>query len=466
MSRSANLFLVASLLACASSAPRPRPLEALRDEGELHVYVQRLPPESGRLSIGVKSVAARAPAGDAALTLALATLSGAELQHQRLLATGRLPPGKYEGLTLDLSGAEVRTPTGTAALVVPKEGARVEVPFVIESRRATILWLSLKYPRSQDDDFSLPALSAHVPAMPAPEILGYCANPGSASLTLFDKLTQQVAAVLPTGTAPTGIALDRVQNRMYVALQRDDAVDVVDATSGNQVGRIALRSGDDPRGLALVRGGSLLLVVNEGSDSLSFVDPVTSAEIGRVRTGEQPWSVLPDRSEARAYVVNRRSNTVTVIDLATLLVVGTIATEPEPLWATLDRLGTRLHVVHGGSLYMTVYRLPGLALERRVFVGAPASFVKIDARTDLIYVAIGDEPRVQVYDPFSFIPLNAIPVPGPVSYMAIDDVENAMFLLMRRRRSIAVLNLTSRKTLGVMDVGLDPHELALAGERD
>jgi YVTN family beta-propeller protein len=466
MQRSAIVPVGACVVACATASPRPRPLEGLRDEGELHVYVEALDGESQRLSLVVASLTAHGQGREVPLVLALGTIAGAELRHQRLLASGRLPPGRYDGLRLAVSKAAVRTARGVASILVPKEAPTVEVPFTIESKRATVVWLSLKYPRSQDDDYSFPALSAHVAPVPAPDLIGYCPNTGGANVTLFDKLGRKVAAVLPTRSAPTGIALDPAQNRVYVALELDDAIDVLDATSGDPIARIALRTGDDPRRIALVRGGSLLLVLNERSNTLSFVDVATSAEEVRIRTGEQPWSLTVDRSEARAYVFNRVSNSVTAVDLSTRLPVATVTTEPEPLWGAIDFRGTRLYVVHRGSLYMTVYALPQLTLERRVFVGAPASFVKVDPRTDLVYVALGDEPRVQVYDPLSFLPLNAVATAAPVTYMVIDDVENAMFLLMPRRRSIAVLNLTSRKTLGALDVGLDPHELTLAGKRD
>jgi YVTN family beta-propeller protein len=446
MQRSAIAPLVACVVACATSAPRPRPLEGLRDEGELHVYVEALEGESQRLSLAVTSVSAHGPGREIPLPLALGSISAGVVRYQRLLASGRLPPGRYDGVRLAVSKAEVRTERGPAAILVPKEAPSVEVPFTIESKRATVVWLSLKYPRSRDDDYSFPAVSAHVAPVPAPELIGYCPNTGGANVTLFDKLARKVAAVLPTRAAPSSIALDPAQNRVYVALELDDAIDVLDATSGDPIARIALRTGDDPRRIALVRGGSLLLVLNEGSNTVSVVDVATSAEAARIRTGEQPWSLVVDRSEGRAYVFNRASNSVTAIDLSTLLAVATAATEPEPLWGAIDFRGTRLYVVHRGSLYMTVYTLPQLSLERRVFVGAPTSFVKVDPRTDLVYVALGDEPRVQVYDPLSFLPL--------------------MFLLMPRRRSIAVLNLTSRKMLGALDVGLDPHELTLAGKRD
>jgi YVTN family beta-propeller protein len=196
-----------------------------------------------------------------------------------------------------------------------------------------------------------------------------------------------------------------------------------------------------------------------------MIDVDAAAEVGRIQVGEQPWSIVADRSGARAYVLSRRSNSITALDAATRTAVVSTSTEPEPVRAAIDRAGTRLYVVHRGSLNMAIYTLPGLALERQVFVGSPASFVKVDARTDLVYVALADEARVEVFDPLSLIPVTAIETPSPVSYMAIDDVENTMFMVMPRLRAVSVMDLTSRREMAVLDVGAEPHGVVLAGER-
>jgi YVTN family beta-propeller protein len=275
---------------------------------------------------------------------------------------------------------------------------------------------------------------------------------------------RQVGAVLPTGRGPTGLSLDSIRGRVYAALQRDDELEFIDTTSRDVVARVRLRPGDAPRDLAVVRGGALL-VVNEGSGSVSMVDVEAAAEVTRIPVGEQPSSIIADRSGARAYVLSTRTNSITAVDAATQAAVGRATTDPEPIQAAIDASGSRLYVVHRRSLYVSIHTLPNLAFERQVFVGAPAASVKVDPRTDLVYVALADEPRVEVIDPLSFVPLGAIEVASPVTYMAIDDVENTMFMVMPRLRAVSVLDLTSRREVAVLDVGAEPHEVALAGER-
>jgi hypothetical protein len=50
--------------------------------------------------------------------------------------------------------------------------------------------------------------------------------------------------------------------------------------------------------------------------------------------------------------------------------------------------------------------------------------------------------------------------------MAIDDPQDQLFALMPARRAIAVIDLTSRKVLSIIDVSGDPYEVKLAAERN
>ncbi len=91
--------------------------------------------------------------------------------------------------------------------------------------------------------------------------------------------------------------------------------------------------------------------------------------------------------------------------------------------------------------------------------------MKVDPRTDLIYLSHGDDRRISVYDPVSLQPIDRFDVPGSVSHMTIDDAENTLLALVPERRAIAVFDLTSRKLLAEIPVGAAPYAVAFAGER-
>jgi YVTN family beta-propeller protein len=460
------LIGIMTLAACQTPARQARQLAPLEDEAEVFVYAQPFPRDADRLALEVEYVAVVKEDGTATpLEVAHGDLSGA-VRHQRLLAWGRIPSGFYAGLDIRLKKATVGDGARPAELVVPDEPIRARVPLGAIAGTAKVLWLDLRYGAADARAVSfVPVFDAAPAARPVLDLIGYCSSAAMNHLALFDKRNRQVVGVVPTGRAPRGVAVEDRSARAYVAVSGEDEVQVVDVARGEIAGRVRLAPGDAPHDLALTPDGGLLVVVNPGSRTASFVDPRSLLERGRVPVGEDPESIRIDRAGRRAYVFNRSSSTITVLDLANRAVVGTVATEAEPTAGDLDRAGRRLYVVHRGAVFMSVLSVPELAFQDRVFVGLGATAVRVDPRTDLVYVAAGAERRVAVYDPLSFVPLESVPLPGAASSLAIDDVGNTLVALVPAARSIAVVDLTTLSTVSTLDVGEAPSDVALVGER-
>lgn len=463
-----SALLVAGALACAcASVPRTDQLAPLEREGEVHLQLLPLSADAARLSFQLASVSALRPDGSAVtlelLADAVSARSGTDLIE---IAQGRLEPGRYTGFLLAVRRATLATPSGEADLLVPEEPVRVETPFTVTARQATLVSLELRPSKSTQTGFSFePSFVAPSRPKPVPQLLGISTNTDLHNLTLFDKRTHQVSAIWPTGAGPWGIALDVVANRAYVALSARDELQVFDVAAGTELSRHRLTAGDVPRELVLTRDRRFLLCVNSGSSSLAIIDPGSMFEVARVQVAEAPTSVVLDRAGTRAFVSGAR-NTVTVVDLVTRMVVGNLRTEDRPLRVQLDRAGARLFVAQEASAYLTVYSVPSLVEEKRAYVGLGTTFIKVDPNTDLLYVANRDSKRVDIYDTTSMLAIDAIPVDGAVGWLSISDAENALFILQPELRRVSVVDLTSRQRVAEFPVGRGARVLSLAGERE
>jgi DNA-binding beta-propeller fold protein YncE len=131
----------------------------------------------------------------------------------------------------------------------------------------------------------------------------------------------------------------------------------------------------------------------------------------------------------------------------------------------LSRDGSRLFVLYRGSGQLGVFAIPSLVPEPRRYVSLGITAMRVDPRTDLLYLSRGEERGISVYDPLAVQEVDRFDVPGAVSYMAIDDTDDTLLALMPERRSFAVFDLTSRKLLAEVPVGAEPYRLALARER-
>src|SRR6266511_2794568 len=299
MTRWLAASLLVPLAACQAHLRAPAGLRSLGDEAEVFVYLRPLPPEAERLSIEVAGIAVVAVDGtEIPLHLRLSTVKRSQLAGERLFAVGRLPPGRYEGFAIRFASASIAAEDGPAALLVSKEPSTAVLSWSAARGTATVVALSLGYPPMVERTFGFePSLAALISARPVPDTAALCSNAGMASLTIADRRTRNVAAVLPTGGSPRGLAIDAAGRRIYVAASDEDAVQVFDLASGSPLGRVRLSPGDRPWDLALAPDGRTLVVANAGSSTASFVDVANLAELRRVPTGETPSSVLRERGD-------------------------------------------------------------------------------------------------------------------------------------------------------------------------
>ena len=61
--------------------------------------------------------------------------------------------------------------------------------------------------------------------------------------------------------------------------------------------------------------------------------------------------------------------------------------------------------------------------------------------------------------------MDTIEVSGQAGFMTIDGQENTLFVSVPDKRIIQKLNLTSKRIMGEIDVGAEPYEVVVIGER-
>jgi YVTN family beta-propeller protein len=457
-----------AVLILASCQAKPLSIRpALEDEGEVFVYLDPLPQEAERLSFSLLEIAAvREDGSEIPLVLSLPEIKYRDVMRQRCLAYGPLSPGTYRGLSVRVKKADVRTEEGEAALSVDEEAAPITVSFTISRTKATQLSLTLQYRESISGAVHFaPAFSVSVSGRPLAGVTAFVSSRSSNDVAVIDKQKGRVTGMIATGSGPGGMAIDQMRVKVYVALSGDDAVDAIDAAVGGIIGRAQLRRGDTPAEVAVVPGGRTLLSANSGSDTVSFIDTGSLSETDRVSVGQEPVSLLIDGNGRKAYVFNRRSSTISVLDIPSRAVVATVGTEPEPLRGQFSRLGDKLYVICARSRYLTVINPQSLVLIGREFLGRVADSIKVDTKTDMIYIGWKWDNEVSVYDPLNYQLVDYIPTGGAVGYMTIDGEENNLYLVMPERKTIRAVNLISRKTVFETDLCANATYVTVMGER-
>jgi YVTN family beta-propeller protein len=166
-------------------------------------------------------------------------------------------------------------------------------------------------------------LGTNAPGSPAP------AEPSKSAASDLDTAaaTKRAEAALeesnPSATFPYACRLDEKRQRVYVSLWAQSAVAVIDAASGQVLGRWPTQ--EHPCEMALSRSGKWLYVANSARNSATVfdteagrtVETIGAALYPQALPGSTPNSVTLSPDEQTLFIANADNNTVAVFDVST-----------------------------------------------------------------------------------------------------------------------------------------------------
>ncbi len=464
------LSLCLALVACVQ--PQVAPYEAaLTKEGKLYLYLQPIPQGAYQLSYRITGISAiRDDGGEIQLEQALTEVKGKELiSVQKRLAAARLPTGSYKGLSIQIGTASMVGEEGLADLLVQKEPFFIEEAFTVLRGKASTLQLSMDPESWLRAGFQFePNFILAKPEWQLPSLLGYATNSETNNLTIFNKMTKQVVNNIATQSAPKDVVLDQDRDRIYVALAGDDAVEVIEASTGNTTDRLVLNFHDEPSEIALVGDGEMLVSANSGTNTVSIIDTNSMRELGRVRLQSDSTSVVVSPSVsaslAQVYVLQAFSNSISVIDLSRRELTRTQTIGEAPIRGDFSGDGNHLYVITRDSPDLLVIDPATLIVSYRIYVGIGAISIKVDTRSGLVYVGKRNG-EIAVIDPASSMFIDTFRVSGKPRFMAIDGDENTLFAVLPDLQQIQKLDLVSKRTSGFIEVEQGAYAVVVMGER-
>ena len=437
-------------------------------EGEVIMYLQPLPQESNRLRFIIGGISAIGDGGqEIPLALAFSEIKGADHSgRQKLLASGILPPGSYTGISIQIQKAWVQTEEGEIALLVPQEPFNVDQAFDVTRGKTSALFLALNPSGMITAGVRFtPVLSLGFAGRTLINLIGFVSNPASNRILVFNKKTMQVVNAIATDPGPSGLVLDQLRTRAYVAAAQDDSVAVIDVFNMQIINRLKLDFKDHPVWLDLTSDGRTLVSVNRGSNTVSIIDALSLIEIERVKVGQKPSSAVMDPSGLKAYVMNTRSNSISVVDLTQRRLAVTIAVEGGPLMGAFNREGDKLYVVSGDWPYITVIDRSRFIITQKIFIGTGAVSIRVDNQTGLIYVGKKIGAEISVIDPFSAQFVDTFQTGGQAVFMTIDGQERTLLAALSDRSVLQKFNLISKELMAEIETGEGAYAVAVMGER-
>lgn len=170
----------------------------------------------------------------------------------------------------------------------------------------------------------------------------YVVNSELDNVSVIDTSSNIVAATIPVGDSPFGIAITPDGNFAYVTNSGSDNVSVISTSTNTVVATIPV--GDSPLGIEITPDGNFAYVANFGQitapgTTVSVIDTHTNTVVATIGFGFGPISIAITPDGKFAYVVNTANNSVTVIDTATntaLLIIFIVGLLPIDIAITPD----------------------------------------------------------------------------------------------------------------------------------
>lgn len=238
-------------------------------------------------------------------------------------------------------------------------------------------------------------------------------NRGDSAVQVINGTDDSIMAVIPIpDTAPMGIAVNSITNKVYVADKANDEIIVINGDF-NRVENERISVGRTPIGIAIhpdLGNQGTVYVTNTNEDSVSVIDAETKQVTNTITVGDFPKGIAVNPSlnngDGIIYVVNEGDDNVSVIDGATNQVL------PDPVPVGLAPFGIAINP-DNNNVYVANERNGGVnprdsvtvfngetyeIIDDFIRVGNGPIAMAIDTNTNRIYVVNGTQHNNPIYE--------------------------------------------------------------------
>ena len=213
----------------------------------------------------------------------------------------------------------------------------------------------------------------------------------SAHAHLADEVVQNITV----GTDPVAIAVDTIDDHIYVANRNSDDLSVINGTTNRVVATIAL--GGEPNSLVFdPEAGNLYVSVGSYVSppfNITIVNTTNGSVTGSIPTSTGPDYLAYDANNGLVYAVNSEDSVVSVIDGANNTVIASIGTGGEdPDSIAFDSANGCLYIANTDSSNLTVINGTTntvVAYVPPLFNEVLAWSLAVDTQTGFVYVPGG-----------------------------------------------------------------------------
>ena len=282
------------------------------------------------------------------------------------------------------------------------------------------------------------------------------------TVTVLDTDKMEVKATYNVGLRPRGITFAKDYSVLYICASDDDAIDVVDPSTGAVIRR--LESGEDPEQFALHPNNAHLYIANEEDALATVLDVETGDAIAEIDVGIEPEGMAVSPDGKIAVVTSETTNMVHWIDTDKREIFNNTLVAQRPRHAEFTKSGDRLWVSSeiGGTvavidvatqtiLHTLSMEIPGVTQDLIQPVG-----IRLTKDGTKAFIALGPANHVAVVDPQSFEVLEYVLVGRRVWHLEFDGDQSHIYSTNGLSGDVTVINVDKMKPVKTIKVGRFP----------
>lgn len=280
---------------------------------------------------------------------------------------------------------------------------------------------------------------------------GSSLNNSSVYLNSIDQVPPTVySAMTLSGVQPIGMAVDTLNNRLYVSEANNNKVRVINLIDYTTI--TVINVGLSPQGIAFDSLNNRMYVVNYNSGNVSVISTASNTVISTISVGGNPQYIAFDSTNNRMYVT-KISNEIKVISTSSNTVISTITNG-----------GTNGVIFVNNKIYssslstnlINVIDTTTNTITSTISVTRPVELT-YDSFNNLIWVSNDNLNKIYKINPTTNTLTNTISIPctGSLQSICFDSVNNYVYItsLFDTGKSVFVLDTVTESIVYTLTVG-------------
>ncbi len=282
------------------------------------------------------------------------------------------------------------------------------------------------------------------------------------AIAVVDPVSGKLIKTVVIGQRPRGITLTADGKNLLVATSDDNTIKIIDAQTLKEVGQ--LPSDKDPETFALSPDGKRLFVSNEDDNLVTVIDVANKKAIKQIKVGVEPEGIAISPDNQWIVSASETTNMLHWIDSKRLEIIDNTLVDARPravaftadsqqLWVSSEMAGTVSVVdVKTRKLLKTIpLQVPGVTAEKIQPVG-----IAIDKNRQWAYVAMGPANRVAMIDAKTFTVKNYFLVGQRVWNLTFSPDQKRLYTTNGISNDMSIIDLVAQKVVKSVAVGRYP----------